>query len=115
MKRWWCWLFLAVGVVMLLRVPHRPLSTHVHRQAAEDRSVLSQSEFVSTYCGALRAVSSAFHRNRAGPLKFFATRAAFLITDDGSPPWLDYRGPPDPSACSHQDSVAGCIQVSSLT
>jgi len=93
MKRWLPWLFLAVGVVMLLRVPHRPLSAHVHRQAAEDRSVLSQSEFVPTCCGALRAVSSAFHRNRAGPLEFSATRSAFLITDDGSPPCWTIEGP----------------------
>jgi hypothetical protein len=71
MKRWLGWLFLAVGVVMLLWIPHRPVRPPLHRQAAEDRSVLSQSEFVSTCCGALRAVGSAFPRNRAGPPGIF--------------------------------------------
>ena len=37
MKRWLCWLLLAVGVVFLLWIPHRPVSPHLHRQAVGDR------------------------------------------------------------------------------
>jgi len=107
MKRWLCWLFLAIGVVMLLWMPHRPVSPHLHRQTDGDRSVLSQSEFVSTWCRALRVASPACTRNRAGPLEFFATRSAFLIADDDGPPWLYYRGPPGPHAGS-QDFVTSC-------
>ncbi len=116
MKRWLGWLFLAVGVVMLLWIAHRPVSPPLHRQAIGDRSVLSQSEFVSTWCRALRAASPAFPRNRASPLEFFAASSAFWIMDDDGPPWLDYRGPPGPNACS-QYLVTSCkaaSQVSSL-
>jgi len=74
---------------MLLWILHRPVSSHRHRQSVRNQSVLSQSEFVSTWCGALRTASSSFPRNRAGPLELFSTRSAFLITDDGGPPWLD--------------------------
>jgi hypothetical protein len=94
---------------MLLWIPHRPVSSHLHRQGAGDQSVLSQNE--------LRVASSAFPRNRAGPLELFATHWVFLITDDDGPPWLDYRGPPGPDACSHQDLGTSCkaaSQVSSL-
>jgi hypothetical protein len=100
MKRWLCWLFLAVGVVFLLWIPHRLVSAHPYPPAAGYQSVLSQNEFVSTWCRAWRAASPAFPRNRAGPLEFFATHSAFLITDDNGPPWLDHRGPPGPNACS---------------
>jgi hypothetical protein len=112
MKQWLCWFFLAVGVVMLLWILHRPVSSHLHRQSAGDQSVLSQSEFVSTWCVALRTASSSFPRNRAGPLEFFLTRSAFLITDDGGPPWLNYRGLPGPNVSSHQDLVTGCKAAS---
>ena len=112
MKRWLSWLFLAVGVVMLLWILHLPVSSYRHRQSVRDPSVLSQSEFVSTWCGALRTANSSFPRNRAGPLEFFATRSAFLITDDGGLPWLDYRGPPGPNVRSHQDLVTGCKAAS---
>ncbi len=116
MKRWLCWLLLAVGAVMLLWIPHLPVGPLLHRQAVGDRSVLSHSEFVSTWCRALRVASPAFPRNRAGPLEFFATRSAFLITRDDAPPWLYYRGPPGPNVGS-QDFDTGCkaaSQVSSL-
>src|ERR1700674_3437588 len=104
MKRWLCWLFFAVGVVFLLSIPHRPVSSYLHPPAAGDRSVLSQNEFVSTWCRALRAARPAFPRNRAGPREPFATHSVFLITDDDGPPWLDVRGPPGPNGC-RQDLV----------
>jgi len=107
MKRWLGWLFLAVGVVFLLWIPHRPVSPPPCPPAAGDHSVLGQNEFVSTWCRALRAASPAFPQNRAGPLEFFATHSGFLITDDNGPPWLDRRGPPGPNACS-QDLVTSC-------
>lgn len=117
MKRWLCWLFLAVGVVFLLWIPHRPVSPPPYPPAAGDHSVLSQNEFVSIRCRSLRAVNPAFPRNRAGQLEFFATHSAFLITDDNGPPGLDHRGPPGPNACS-QDLVTSCKapgQAGSLT
>jgi hypothetical protein len=107
MKRWLCWLFLAVGVVFLLWIPHRPVSPPSYPPAAGDQSVLSQNEFVFTWCRVLRAASPTFPRNRAGPLEFFATHSAFLITDNNGPPWLDHRGPPGPNARS-QDLVTSC-------
>ena len=97
---------------MLLWILHRPVSSHRHRQSVRDQSVLSQSEFISIGCRALRTASSSFPRNRAGPLEFFVTRSAFLITDDDGPPWLEYRGPPGPNVRSHQDLVTGCKAAS---
>jgi hypothetical protein len=107
MKRWLGWLFCAVGLVFLLCIPHRPVSPPSYPPVAGDPSVLSPNEFVFTWCRVLRAASPAFPRNRAGPLEFFATHSAFLITDDNGPPWLDHRGPPGPNACS-QDLVTSC-------
>lgn len=105
MKRWLCWLLLAVGVLFLLGIPHRP---------PQHRSVLSHKEFVSMGCRALRAASPALARSRASPLEFFATREfGWLIagtTDEDGPPWLDYRGPPGPNA-RHRGLVTSC-QVS---
>lgn len=111
MKRWLCWLLLAVGVVFLLGIPHRPLRPHVPPQDRQDRSVLSQDEFVSRGCCALRAVSPAFARSRTSPLEFFATRELGLlladITDEDGSPWLDDRGPPGPNAC-HRGLIKSC-------
>ena len=108
MKRWLCWLLLAVGVVFLLGIP---LRSHLPPQDRQDGSVLSQNEFVSMGCRALRAASAAFAPCRANPLEFFATREfGWLIagiTDEDGPPWLDYRGPPGPNAC-HRGLVKGC-------
>ena len=103
MKRWRCWLFFAVGVVFLLWIALRPVSPCLHPPVAGDRSVVSQNEFVSTWCRALRVASPAYPRNRAGPRESFATHPVF-ITDEDGPPWLDYRGPPGPNGCS-QDLV----------
>ena len=103
MKRWLCWLLLAVGVVFLLGIPHGPLRPHVPPQDRQDRSVLSQDELVSRGCCALRAVSPAFARSRANPLEFLATGEfewlIAAVTDEDGPPWLDYRAPPGPNAC----------------
>ena len=98
-KRWLCWLFLVVGVVFLLENPHRLVSppSYLYLQAANP-SVLHHNGCVSTWCRALPAA----HPDRAGPLEFFATEFAFLITelaDDEGPPGLDDRGPPGPNAC----------------
>lgn len=111
MKRWLCWLLLAVGVVFLLGIPHRPVRSHLPPQDRQDRSVLSQDEFVSMGCCALRAASPAFARSRVSPLEFFATREfGWLITgvtNEDGPPWLDYRGPPGPNAC-HRGLITSC-------
>jgi hypothetical protein len=99
MKRWLCSLFLALGVIFLLWIPQRCVRPHLHPHAAGDRLVLSQNEFVFTWCRALPAANP----DRAGPSEFFATEFGFLIADiadDDGPPWLDYRGPPGPNACS---------------
>ena len=108
MKRWLCWLLLAIGVVFLLWIRHGPVRLHLPPQ---DRSVLSQNEFVSMGCRALRAASPAFARSRASPMEFFATRElGWLIVDipdEDGPPWLDYRGPPGPNAC-HRGLVMTC-------
>jgi len=94
MKRWLCSLWLAVGVMFLLWMPHRCVRPQLHPQ---DQSVLSQKEFVSTWIRALRATNPAFIQSRAGPLEFFATEfglSVVAITSDDGPPWLDSRGPP---------------------
>lgn len=106
MKRWLCGVFLVVGVVFLLWNPHRPVSLPPYPR---NQSVLSHNEFVLTWCPALRAASPSFRRNRGGSLEFFAIQFAFLIVDitNEGPPWLDYRGPPGPYACSHP-LVTGC-------
>jgi hypothetical protein len=108
MKRWLCWLLLAVGVVFLLWIPHCPLRPHLPPQ---DRSVLSHKEFVSIGCRALRAMRPACAQSRASPSEFFATREfgglIAGITDEDGPPWLDYRGPPGPNAC-HRCLVTSC-------
>lgn len=120
MKRWLCSLLLAVGVVFLLWIPHRSVRPHLPPQAAGDRAILRQNEFVSAWCRALRATSPAFSQIRAGPSEFFTTKFGFVITDiaeDEGPPWLDDRGPPGPNTCSHQDLVTSCKaagQASSL-
>jgi len=114
MKRWLCWLLLLGGVVLLLWIPHVPVGPHLHRQAVADRSVLSHSEFVSTWYRALPAASAAFSRNRDGPREFFATRSAFLITRDDGPPWLYYRWPPGANACS-QDFDTDCKAASKVS
>ncbi len=119
MKRWLCWLFLAVGLVFLLRTPHRPVSPCLRPQAARDQSVLSQKEFASTWCRALRAASPGFARNRACPQGFSAAQFRLLITDitdEDGPPWLDCRGPPGPDGCSHDlvTSWQAASQVGSL-
>jgi hypothetical protein len=108
MKRWLCWLFLVVGVV-LLENPHRLVSppSYLYLQAV-NQSVLHDNGFVSTWCRALQTACPTFTRNRAGPREFFAaTQFGFLITDDDGPPWLDYRGPPGPYAC-HRGLVTSC-------
>jgi hypothetical protein len=110
MKRWLCSLWLAVGVMFLLWMPHRCVRPQLHPQ---DQSVLSQKEFVSTWSRALRATSPAFIQSRVGPLEFFATKfglSVVAITRDDGPPWLDSRGPPGPET-RNQDSAAslqGC-------
>ena len=117
MRKWWlCSLLLAVGVVFLLWIVHRPISP----PAAGNPSVLSQNEFVFISCRASPAASPAFPQIRAGPSEFFASKFGFVITDiaeDEGPPWLDDRGPPGPNTCSHQDLVTSCKaagQASSL-
>ena len=108
MKRWLCRFFLAVGVVLLLWILHHQVSSYLH-PAAQDPSVLTQNQFTSRWCRALRAASPAFPRNRAGgPLESFARHSAFLITDDVGPPWLDHRGPPGPNACSQGLVTKSC-------
>ena len=111
MKRWLCWLLLAVGLVFLLGIPHRPVRLHLPPQDRQDRSVLTQNEFVSMGFRALRAASPAFARSRVSPLEFLATREFGRliagITDEDGPPWLDYRGPPGPNAC-HLGLVTSC-------
>ena len=111
MKRWLCWLLLAVGVVFLLGISHRPVRPHLPPQDRQDRSVLSQNEFVSMACRALRVANAAFARSRISPLEFFATKKfGWLIagnTGEDGPPWLDYRGPPGPNAC-HRGLVTSC-------
>lgn len=100
MKRWLCRLLLVVGVIFLVGFPYRPVRSHLPRQ---DRSVLSQNEFVSIGRRALRVANAAFARSRVSPFEFFTTRELGLlladITDEDGPPWLDYRGPPGPNAC----------------
>ena len=111
MKRWLCSLLLALGVIFLLWIPHRSVRPYLHSQAAEDRSLLRQNEFVSTCCRAVQAASPAFPQIRAGPSEFFVTEFGFVITDiaeDEGPPWLDDRGPPGPNTCSHQDLLTSC-------
>ena len=108
MKRWLCALLLAVGVVFVLWIPHRSVLLHLHPQ---DRSVLGQHEFVSTWCRALRAASPAFAQSRAGPWEFFATELGLFImaiTDDDGPPWRGYRGPPGTNISVRQDLVTSC-------
>lgn len=105
MKRWLCSLLLAAGVALLIWIPHRAVTAHLHPQAKRDRSVLSQSALVSSGYRALRTASPVLLGNRAGPLKIFATQYGSLIADDG-PPWLDHRGPPGPHA--RQPLVTNC-------
>lgn len=118
MKRWLCSLLLAVGVIFLLWISHRSLLPHLHPQ---DRSVLRQHGFVSTWCRALRAAIPAFKLSRASPLEFFARqfgRLILAITDDDGPPWLDYRGPPGTNISARQNLVTSCKaagQAGSLT
>jgi hypothetical protein len=46
MKRWLGWLFLAVGVIMLLWIPHRPVSPPLHRgQLGIDRCSARANSF----------------------------------------------------------------------
>ena len=106
-KRGLFWLLLAVGFLFLLCIPDRSVGPPVHRQ---DRSVLSQSGFASTWCRALRATTPAFLHNRAGPWEFFMMEFGFRITDieDDGPRWWEYRGPPGPNARSSQDLVTSC-------
>ena len=103
MKRCLCWLFLAIGVVMLLWISHRPFHSPIHPQ---DQSVLSEGEFVFT------AVSPALSRSRVGPWEFFAIEFGLStdIADEDGPPWQDYRGPPSSHARSHDSgySLQGC-------
>ena len=103
MKRWLCWLFLAIGVVMVLWISHRPVHVPVHPQ---DRTVLSQTEFVFT------VASLVLRRSHFGPKEFFAIEFGLStdIADEGGPPWLDYRGPPGSHACRHDSgySLQGC-------
>ena len=103
MKRWFYSLLLAVGVVFFLWIPHRPPDPRVHPQ---DRSALSQSTVVSTWCQDLGAATPAFLRSRAGPLEIFLIQYGSLIADDDSS-WLDRRGPPGANAC-RQTSVTNC-------
>ena len=120
MKRWLCSLLLAVGVAFLTWISYRSSCLRPHPQAAVDRSVVHQIEFVFTWCRAVKAASSAFPQIRAGPSEFFVTKFGFVITDiaeDEGPPWLDDRGPPGPNTCSHQDLITSCKaagQASSL-
>ena len=116
MKRGLCALFLAVGVLFLLWIPHFSVRPHLHPRAAGGRSVLSQNEFVSTRCRALRAANPAFPCSRAGPSEFFATEFGFWITDiadEDGPAWLDDRGPPGPNTCS-QGSLTSCKAASQV-
>ena len=88
---------------MLLWIAHHPVHTPLHLQ---DRSVLSEREFVFT------TASPAVSRGRVGLREFFAIEFALItdIADEESPPWLDYRGPPGSRACSHDygHSLQGC-------
>jgi len=103
MKRWLCWLFLAIGVAMLLWISHCPVHSPIHPQ---DQSVLSQREFVFT------AASPALSLSRVGPWGFFAIEFGLStdIADEDGPPWQDDRGPPGSHACSHDSgySLQGC-------
>jgi hypothetical protein len=101
MKRWLGWFLLAVGIGFLLWIPHRPVSVPPCAGAA----LRTQNEFVSNWCRALRDAVLALAWSRAGPRNLFATAFTLLIrniTDEDGPPWLDYRGPPGPNACSHR-------------
>lgn len=101
MKRWLGWFLLAVGIGFLVWTPHRSVSVPPCAEAV----LCTPNEFVSNGCRALRASGLALVRSRAGPRNLFATPFTLLtrnITDEDSPPWLDYRGPPAPNACSHR-------------
>ena len=76
MKRWLCLLFLAVGVVFLLWIPHRPVSpVCIALQLGIDRSS-DQSEFVSLcpgFCASrvLHSLGIALaHGNRSRPTRY---------------------------------------------
>ena len=103
MKRWLWWFFLAIGIVMLLWISHRPVHSPVHPL---DRSVLSQRKFAFT------TASPGLSRSCVGPWEFFAIDFGLStdIADEHGPPWLDYRGPPGSHACSHDSgySLQGC-------
>lgn len=101
MKRWLGWFLLAVGIGFLLWIPHRPISVLPCAGAV----LRTPSEFVSHGRRALPDTGLALARARAAPRNLFATPFTLLtrnITDEDGPPWLDYRGPPDPIACSHR-------------
>ena len=110
MKRACAWFSVWMAVVFLLLTLYPSISLHHRQPSVWDRPVLCSSELGSTWFRALRAASPACTRSRAGPLEFAASHSGFLITDDASPPWLDYRGPPDPSACksTFRYSLQGC-------
>lgn len=105
MKRWLDWFLLAVAAVFLW-ISHRLVRVPPGAAAA----VRTQNEFVSNVWRALRGAGLVLGRSRAGPRNLFAPAfawASWNITDEGGPPWLDYRGPPGPNACSNL-LVAAC-------
>lgn len=101
MKRWLGWFLLAVGIGFLLWIPHRPASV----PPCAGVVVRTHNDFLSNWCRAWRNAGLALARSRAGPRSLFTTafaRATRNITDEGGPPWLDYRGPPGANACGRR-------------
>lgn len=95
MKRWFCLLFICLGVVCLSLILGHQVAVNHSQHARWDRSVDCRNESVPTSIRALPATSTEFVRSRASPLESLATRCTLLTpVDDLGPPWLDQRGPP---------------------